>query len=212
MLWDIHTHQQSPNSIVNFIVGKDALIPSGFFSAGIHPWYVSANNQQLLLQELNTLVLNPSCIAIGEAGLDKVCDTPLELQKAVFLTQMDLANKLHKPLIIHCVKAHQEIFDLKPLGKTPWILHGFNQKASIGEKALQKGFYLSLGKALLQDGSNASQMLRQMPLEQLFLETDTAEDTIEVVYAQASSLLGLSVEKLATTLQANFEAVFGVAK
>jgi TatD DNase family protein len=69
-----------------------------------------------------------NCFALGECGLDKITASDFELQKVVFKKQIQLSEKHQKPLIIHCVKAHQELIEIKKelKPKQVWIFHGFN--------------------------------------------------------------------------------------
>lgn len=205
-----HTHLSDTSySIYNVVVGKDSA-PSAFYSAGIHPWYISAHDVQLQL--LAELVKEPKCLAIGECGLDKLCATPFELQVEVFKSQIELAEKLQKSLIIHCVKSFDELLKIKKESKTtiPWIIHGFNQKTEIAKQLLAQGFYFSLGKALLDPKSNASKWLQNLPIERLLLETDDAEIGIEQIYKVAASTINLSESELVSNLQLNCKSVFGI--
>ena len=191
------------------IVGKNDSTTT-FYSAGIHPWYIGEKEVQLQL--LSELAKDPKCLAIGECGLDRLCSTPLELQMEVFKDQIELAEKLQKPLIIHCVKAFDELLKIKKLFKTdiPWVIHGFNQKTEIAKQLLAQGFYFSLGKALLNPESNASKWLLEIPIERLLLETDDTEISIEKIYKVATSTLNLSVSELVSNLQLNCKSVFGI--
>lgn len=208
-LLDFHTHGYGKNVVHNVIIGKEENTPDQLFSAGMHPWYLNEQELEAHLQTLQQLAAAQGCVAIGEAGLDKICETPWGLQVQAFEKQIELANQIKKPMVIHCVRAHQEMIKLKDKAVTPWVLHGFNQKATIGELILKNGLYISFGKALLQIDSNASHFVQQVPLERLFLETDDAEITIEDVYQAASERLHLPIEKLATNLQVNFEKLKG---
>lgn len=208
MFLDAHTHSSEGNGIYNFIVGKDSILPSRPYSSGIHPWYLSDVTFEEQLNQLKTYAENPLCIAIGEAGLDKRCETPWETQTRAFKKQIELAEQLQKPLIIHCVKAHQELLPYKKTNSVPWILHGFNQKQTVGHPLLEHGFYVSFGKALLQEESNASSFIRQVPSDRIFLETDEAEFSIKEIYQAAAKRLDLPLEKLESILQANFDRVF----
>lgn len=191
------------------IVGKDNT-PSTFYSAGIHPWYISALDVQFRV--LSELATNPNCLAIGECGLDKLCSTPFELQVEVFKSQVYLAAKTQKPLIIHCVKAFDELIKIKKafIIDIPWVIHGFNQKTEIARQLLAQGFYFSLGKALLNPESNASKWLQNLPIERLLLETDDAEIPIEQIYKVAASAINLSESELVSNLQLNCKSVFGI--
>ena len=88
---NIHTHLSTENpseiSVQNFIVGKDETIPTGLFSAGIHPWYLG-ENVDFLLENLQKVAQIPTCFAIGECGLDRNLDTDLSLQTQVFIQQI----------------------------------------------------------------------------------------------------------------------------
>ena len=74
-------------------------------------------------------------LAVGEAGLDKLAEAPLTLQIEVFEYQARLAEEANKPLIIHLVKAVDELLKLKQKIQPvkPWIIHGFR-----GKRLLQK--------------------------------------------------------------------------
>ena len=188
-------------------MGKDELPEIGWFSAGIHPWYVEEPEFQF--EELNQIAQNPRCLAIGECGLDKLRGTLFSTQKQIFRKQIELGIKLKKPLIIHCVKAFDELFKIRQeySAEIPWVVHGFNQKMEIGQQLLKQNFFFSLGKALDKPDSNASKLLSIMPLEKLFLETDEANVGIETIYHSATLHLGLSERELVAILQANFTRV-----
>ena len=87
-------------------------------------------------------------LAVGEAGLDKLADAPMDLQVEVFRCQACLAEAVGKPLVLHLVKAVDELLkvkrDLRP--SKPWIIHGFRGKAALAEEYLKHGFYLSFGE------------------------------------------------------------------
>lgn len=191
------------------IVGKDNA-PSTLYSAGIHPWFIAEPDIQF--QVLSELVKDQNCLAIGECGLDKLCATPFKLQSEVFKNQIELAEITQKPLIIHCVKAFDELLKIKKLFKTeiPWVIHGFNQKTEIAKQLLARGFYFSFGKALLNPESNASKWLQNLPIERLLLETDDAEIAIGQIYKVAASAINLSESELVSNLQLNCKSVFGI--
>ena len=87
----------------------------GWYSVGIHPWYIasfaaSLNDSKARFEEL---LDHPQVLAVGEAGLDKLAEAPLTLQIEVFEYQARLAEEADKPLIIHLVKAVDELLKLK---------------------------------------------------------------------------------------------------
>lgn len=203
---DFHTHQTDAlKAIVNYF--PCAEIPKTWFSMGIHPMFVDNLGQQK--KWIEKWVLYENCLAVGEFGLDKRSSLSMEEQIALMSFQFNLAEKVQKPAIVHCVQAHHYLYQyLQQHNITvPIILHGFNQKQLILND-FKKSCYFSFGKALLFDDSNAQKALLQLPLEKIFLETDDAEISIEEIYVKASKLLNLSIENLHKQIQQNFKQVF----
>ena len=180
-------------------------------SIGMHPWSIAGQDIATALERLNILCRQTNVLAIGECGLDKCIDTPLATQTAVFRHQIELAEQIRKPLIIHCVRAFNELLALRKILKPrqPWIIHGFTGKSALAAQLLKHGCYLSFGKALLKPDSPACQTLPHIPLDRLFLETDAATDiSIAQIYAAAAKILGLDVGALSAELHRNFTRVF----
>ena len=112
---DFHTHNIYKRKNVFPIYNVEAgavILPEGYFSMGIHPWYINKatlNKQYEQIKQLNT---QPGFVMIGECGLDKHCPTPYDLQKEVFEKQIGISEEIGKPLIIHCVKSYNEIIEI----------------------------------------------------------------------------------------------------
>jgi len=183
---------------------------NGPFSVGIHPWHIDTSDldEQLALVEKTSNLEN--VIAIGEIGLDRLTDASLELQKEVFIRQLKIAAKAHKPVIIHCVKAHSEIISIikKTIYQGKVIFHGFNQNKQIAEQLLKNGFYLSFGQALLNEKSNASKLFDEIPNDRFFLETDESEIGIENIYNKAASIKKSGLDDLKKIVSDNFADCF----
>jgi len=212
---DLHCHRQPPPphpAIISLDANQDQLESSGYYySLGLHPWFLTQQTYQAGLLILQTaLTQDKNLLAIGECGLDKTTACDFSLQLAAFNSQILLAEYYQKPLIIHCVKAFNELMQLKKQTKPrqAWIIHGFNRNPALAGQLLTQGFYLSLGHALLNPNSHAAQLLPSLPLQQLFLETDTAELPISAIYAAAANRLGLPVNTLQQQILDNFNRVF----
>jgi TatD DNase family protein len=108
-----------------------------------------------------------------------------------------LANAAEKPLIVHCVKAWQDLIQLhkqlRPV--TPWIYHGFRGNFSAMQALLSQGILLSFGEALLQS-TRLQLVIAQMPRGCFLLETDTGNTTIEAIYNSAARARQVSTETL----------------
>lgn len=194
--YDIHTHQPSVHpediAIVNTIIREecDLSMPAQWCSAGIHPWYIYNVDKQISC--LESVASSSAIVAIGEAGLDKLVKTPLDIQKNVFLRQAVLAEKLKKPLIIHCVKAWGELIAVRKIVKPhiPWIIHGFRGNGELAQQLILQGFYLSFGEHF-----QISSLCKAWP-ERLLIETDESSCSIQDIYQRLASGLQISVNEL----------------
>jgi TatD DNase family protein len=213
---DIHCHKAASNGKLA-IVSMDTAdfnpddLNNGFYTLGIHPWFIARQDWRTVLDKIAAVAHHPNLLAIGECGLDKAIDVPMPLQIEVFESQIQLAEHLGKPVIIHCVRAFNELMRIRKTAGTaqPWIIHGFSGNSMLTGQLIKQGCYLSLGKALLQDGGKVRQTLAMMPVERLFLETDAAEDvSIGAIYAAAAKILGLDVSVLKQQILSNFQRVF----
>lgn len=220
---NIHTHYNNhigdnefveiQNIDVDNIVNVDV---SHFYSIGIHPWKVGSEElRNSGIEELSDL--KSRCIgdfnvkAIGECGLDRACDVDFEIQKEVFIKQIELSEKIAKPVIIHAVRTYSDIISIKKetKAKQTWIIHGFQGNEMSAEQLLKHGIYLSLGDVLFKNERRASELLNVIPLDRLFLETDVAERDIVEVYEKAVSLSGIEMDKLRNDIFNNFVKIFG---
>ena len=150
--------------------------------------------------------------AIGECGLDRACDSDFELQREVFIKQIELSEQYHKPLIIHAVRSYPDIISIRKetKSKQPWIIHGFNGNEHSAEQLLRHdGIYLSLGDVLFKNEKRAELLLDIIPTDRLFLETDVAERSIVEVYEKASLLSGVATDILRKDIFDNFVKIFG---
>lgn len=216
---DFHTHQVNTTNtdiqVLNLLqplpISLPQVISAGevVFSVGLHPWYLDDSTLAAEKLKMETLANEPNVLFMGECGLDRLCDTPFKLQEEAFIWQISLAEKLQKPMVIHCVKAYSELIAIKKKVKptVPMIVHGFNANEQICKQLIQHGFYLSFGAALLNEKSNAYHLLSIIPKKYLFLETDDKNCTISSIFARASHLLAISVEDLQEIILQNFISV-----
>ena len=210
--FNFHTHQFTSQYNVLELVNQypnefDASIP--FYSIGIHPWYIAENRIDTDLKIIEEKLQTENCLAIGECGLDKRIEIPLELQVSVFEKQLVLAEKYRKPVVIHCVAAFQEIIAIKKKMKisVPMIMHGFSKNSQIAEQLIKEGFYLSFGKYLLKN-PDLKTVFQHIPNDRFFLETDTIEESIQQVYDLAAEYKNLEIKELQDIISSNFKQVF----
>lgn len=214
---NFHTHNFPPNtdekSIYNLLIqdsGRFDEVKGQWLSVGIHPWYAEAQHWQQQLAAVEQMAVDPNVIALGECGLDRGIALPLAAQLELFDAQVQLAQRLRKPVIIHCVRAFSELLQWKKRVKptVPLIIHGFNNKLETAQQLMAHDFYFSLGAALLHPESNAVKVLKCIPLTKLFLENDDRDTPIEKIYEAAAAALEISVDALKTQIWTNFATVF----
>ena len=218
---DIHTHKQEVDtqgkSIINYPLLADsplymplaenvevAVGRGSYYSIGIHPWEVRESNVSQQLSFLQQQLQRKQFVAVGEAGLDKLAKAPMELQLAVFKEQVKLSEKLGLPLIIHCVKAMEELLGVKKESRPqqPWIWHGFRGKPQQARQLMENGMYLSFGEHYPE------QTVRTIPVDRMFLETDDSPVDIEEVLHRVARTRGTDVEELRQAIRENIQKVF----
>jgi TatD DNase family protein len=214
MLIDIHRHSHSSDRNIrvvrNIFPGDiDQINDSGYYSVGLHPWYIDPETMDYEIDRIKKIASNPQVIAIGEAGIDKAVETDISFQRKAFEAQIAIATK--KPLIIHCVRAYDEILHYRKntSQKIPWIFHWFNASQETADKLIRKNCYLSFGHMLFKENSKAFKVFLQIPLEWVFFETDDAGIEIYEVYTEAARLRSLALNDLERQIEKNFIKCFG---
>jgi TatD DNase family protein len=214
---NIHTHNLKPNEgfqLINQFVQDFPITLSGTNAAsvGLHPWHVD-KEFHVNIAKLKRAVLDTAVIAIGEAGLDKIKGPDLALQSEAFEAQIQLAENSEKPLIIHCVKAYNELLQLHK-NHSPtvgWIVHGFAGSSQMAEQLVRRGIYLSFGGSLMKGHKKTIDALRTTPSDLMFLETDDNQDLkIDEVYKKVAEIKNMSIEQLKEAVYHNFTRCFKI--
>ena len=202
IFFDFH-HHKSHNSYGIYNLHQEEILPENYFSIGIHPKDIDGNWQENL-EKVKEISQQQNCAAIGECGLDALINIDENLQKKVFEAQILWANEIQKPVIIHCVRKFQELIPFQKIAKIPMIIHGFNKKKAIADEMLKHGFYLSFGKSVLHSVSLQA-IVKDFPLEKMFLETDDADFDIAELYQKVAELKEISLGKLQKQISNNLE-------
>lgn len=208
---DIHTHTTAQKTGVYNI--QSLSLTSDIFlampktkpiSIGLHPWYATLDKLELQMKYMSVLAKQANVKLIGECGLDKLKGENIENQITILEKQIALAEKLGKPLILHCVKAFSELIEVKDRLKVnvAMIIHGFNKNEALGKQLLNKGFLLSFGAAILKENSGAAKLIKHC--DDFFLETDDSEISIEEIYTVAANLKNCSIDELKALIFANW--------
>lgn len=207
---NIHTHKSNYQPDIKAIVNLNPsdLSATQLYSYGIHPWNIVEGGKLLDKFDLKKPA-SKQCIAIGEIGIDRSIATPIEEQISWFTEQVKLAKQYNKPIIIHCVKAYADFLQIRKHEPAthPWIFHGFNANIDIAKKLLQTQCYLSFGEHLTHS-EKLQNTFKQIPISQIFLETDDSNVPIENIYETARKLLNMDLLALKLQMEENFAKVF----
>lgn len=214
MKFDVHTHHVPiSQEHIAFISQsyKKGEVDCPHFTAGLHPWFL----QEFPLNEaklwLHNKLNHPGCVAVGEAGLDKICSTNWQLQQEALNYCIQQSESFKLPLILHCVRAHDELLSFKKHTAMPWIFHGFNKKPEITQKLLNSGAILSFGAAIMKESTPAAIALKQCPNHRFLLETDdNTTYSISDIYEQAARLRGIATETLETMIEETAKIIFKI--
>ena len=206
--FDIHTHHvplHSGQAIVSHAIGS--VLPDRsevHLTVGIHPWYLTEADAEASLDSLRKSLQDDRVVALGEAGLDRLRGCPLDVQISVFRHEVALAEEYRLPMVIHCVRAFNELIRLKKelRPRQPWIIHGYRGKESGVAGLLRHGCYVSFGAKF------QAETVRAVPLHRLFIETDEAEESIEEICRNIAKVRGVSPEELAKAINKNVREVF----
>lgn len=189
MVVDIHTHNRQSNA-------------QTIETVGIHPWHVATGDISAVEEQASKID------AIGEIGLDFACDVPHEKQIAIFRAQLSLAERLAKPVVLHCVRAFEEVMRvLRDYHLSAVIFHGFVGSKEQAQQAVNKGYYLSFGERTFRSPKSI-EALRNTPLSHLFVESDESATPIEDIYEKIAELRGVSVAELAAATKENYNRIF----
>ncbi len=213
---DFHTHW-SPTHTYGIVAvcnldlfGNSTVEDDRYYTVGIHPWESHRPNVYEYLKQVEKILDSKQVIGLGEVGLDKLRGAGLGVQLELFSLQVELAQLKGKPIIVHCVRALDELIALRKRypEKPSWAVHGFSGSPQLAGQLLNAGFYLSVGAALLKGSGKIRETLPHIPLNRLFLETDDSGVDIRSIYRDAAGLLGIDEVELIEQLNQNFTRFF----
>ena len=198
--------------------GRDWVFPT----VGIHPHEARLATDERFA-ELARLALDPKVVAMGEVGLDYHYDhSPQEVQRTVFLRQMDIAEQNGLPLVIHCRDAWPDCLDIlderwkrTTLGG---ILHCFSGSLQDAYRGMDGGFYVSFaGNLTFPKAAALREIAAKLPRDRLLVETDcpflapaprrgkrNEPAFVALVAQQLAAIQGISTEEAGECTTRNF--------
>lgn len=190
---DIHTHHIAPQPEGVIAVSPESFFPMDgqLYSLGIHPWDTLKEPTPTEWEKFERIAGQPEIVAVGECGIDKIKGGPLFLQLLVMKKQIEISEKLQKPLIIHDVKSHDIIVglkrNLKPTQK--WLIHGFRGKPTVARMMTDAGIYLSFGEKFNPE------TLKTVSQDKMLAETDESKLSIEEIIENINMVLETDIKE-----------------
>ncbi len=192
---------------------------------GVFPEEVKDFSDKTLSDMEEIIKSNPKIIGIGEIGLDYYWDKSFkELQKEVFIKQIEFANQMNLPLNIHSREAHLDTLEiLKKYNKNSTaIMHCFSGSLEFARECIKEGIYIALGGVVtFKNAKKTKEVAKNIPLEYLLLETDdpylapvpfrgkeNQPMYVKYVAEEIANLRGITPEGVAKTSTENAKKIF----
>lgn len=183
------------------------------------------NNESLKLIE--ELAKNKKVVAIGEIGLDYYWEKEnKELQKEAFIKQIELANKLGKPIVIHTREAVADTIDIlknKIQVEKKGIFHCCPLNPELVKEGVKLGFYISFSGNVTFKNAKSERAVKEVPLDKLLIETDSPylspeplrgkrndSRNVKFVAEKISNILERDIEDIAKITYENTNKIFNI--
>jgi len=250
-LWDSHAHlddeafegdreqlieqlQQDLDGVIN--AGCDAVSSAKavalaekyafiYAAVGYHPENLTGIAADYL-EQLAAWAVHPKVVAIGEIGLDYYWkeNEPKEVQKRIFLEQIDLAKQFNLPIIIHDRDAHGDMLELfqKEVKGVQAVFHCFSGSLEMARELAKRGYYFGFGgTSTYKNAQKVREVMQYISKDLLLLETDCPYLTpvpfrgkrnnpgyVEYTARNAAEVLGMDFDELAALSAANTKRLF----
>ncbi len=196
-----------------------------YASVGMHPHSATELTDDIL-STFRVQLDHPKVIALGEIGLDYYRNlSPQEIQKDAFEKQLDLAEEMNTPIIIHNRDAYADILPIleKRQGKINGVLHCFTGNIELMQRSIDIGFHIGIGGIVTYPNAKDVQAVaKQIPLERLLIETDCPWLTpqfrrgkrnepsyVPAIAKKIAELRNSTTEEIGVVTTNNFNTLFG---
>ena len=198
---DFHTHRlDATGALIAVDPRRFDPRPGLWYSVGFHPWDNVENLTDGDFDLLRQCAGHPQVLAVGETGIDRLRGGHLVEQGETFVRHLQLAHDLGKPVVVHNVRATQDILDARRIARlddVTLVIHGMRGNANVARTLLDAGCYLSYGPRFNPEA------LKSTPMDRLLIETDDSDTPITAVASLAAQTLHLTVDEITSTATAN---------
>ena len=147
-----------------------------YSTAGISPNDIEGNVDEEIA-EIENIAQNEKVIAIGEIGLDYYWNKEnIDIQKYAFIKQIEIANNLNKPIVIHTREAIMDTLEILKTHEVnkKGVFHCTPLNRELVKEALKLGYYISFaGPITFKNSKNADEIISLVPIERILIETDS---------------------------------------
>ena len=198
---DFHTHRLDATGALIAVDPRRFDPQTGlWYSVGFHPWDNVENLTDSDFDLLRQCAGHPQVLAVGETGIDRLRGGHLVEQGEAFVRHLQLAHALGKPVVVHNVRATQDILDARRIARlddVTLVIHGMRGNANVARTLLDAGCYLSYGPRFNPEA------LKSTPMDRLLIETDDSDTPITTVASLVAQTLHLTIDEITTTATAN---------
>ena len=198
-----------------------------YATAGVHP-HDAKDVPPDYLEQLRKLLQQPKTVAVGEIGLDYYYDhSPRQVQKEVFIQQLNLAKEVQLPVVIHLRDAYGDFLEImkkERLGPVNGVMHCYSGSLEVAEECLNMGFYISFaGPVTFKNAGKLKEVARVVPLEKMLVETDCPYLTpvphrgkrnepayVKHVAEQIAELKGITIAEMSRAVYQNTKELFSI--
>ncbi|MBE6359102.1 MAG: hypothetical protein E7057_07645 [Lentisphaerae bacterium] len=199
MASDFHTHNPEPQ--IRALISSEHSLPGLLTSFEYHPWKMPSFFDRSKLPEPAQLI---SFAALGETGIDKLRGSSPEIQQCYFNALLQVAYECKKPVVIHCVRAWQEIFSLLKPYRLQVMFHGFRGSPELLQELWKRNYTVSF-HPLVCRSSGLLSMLKNAGGRYGFESDDDTEISVPQVIEKAGTLTGIAdMEKITDQNFADF--------
>lgn len=197
-----------------------------FGMVGLFPSEAKTYTPEFEAKMENLALHNKKIVAVGEIGLDYYWDKSfIDEQKEVFIKQINMAQRLNLPIVVHDREAHKDCFDiLKESGAKNILFHCFSGSVEFMKECVREGWYIALGGVVtFKNAVKMKDVAREVPIDKLVLETDSPYLTpvpfrgkqnkpayVKYVAEEIAKIREMPYEELVDITTTNAERFFGI--
>lgn len=203
-------HRNGIDKIVNISYDKASILKSVelakkydfiYAAIGYHPCDCNKMESTSIEDMFEICKKENKIVAIGEIGLDYYWDdVDRSVQKKCFIEQINLANRLNLPIVIHSRDAAKDTYDILKNNKSKGVMHCYSYSVEMAKEFVKLGYYLGVGGVLtFKNAKHIKDVVKEIDIEKIIVETDSPYLTPEPFRGKRNSSIYLTyvIDKIA---------------